>query len=463
MTARTSDLLAATPIRVQDVEGSTAGPIVEEGGAVTIPTEPARADVETSTGRVRGEQRGAITAYRGIPYARAARFTAPEPAVPWPGVFDAVRPGPAAHQPVSRLVEVMGPFEIAQSEDCLSLNVWAPAGSGHPVLVFWHGGGFSSGCGGLPWYDGAELAERGNMVVVTANYRLGALGFLRLSGVSPGNLGLLDQLSALRWIRDNIAAFGGDPARVTVSGQSAGAQSTLALLSGDQANGLFQQAILQSTPAGLAPETPERAEEVGETLRRELGIEPDRLDRFTTVAATEVVAAQLRAVQALGPSFLPPFQLVAEPGLIAADMVATVGSRGADGVRILLGSTRDEGAAFFPGDRSAAQRLTVDIFDEPTHRLAGLRTAQGAPTWEYRFDWAPAQSRFGACHCLELPFLLGSAAAWRDAPMLGGEHPRGLVEQMRAVWTAFVHDGDPGWAPGTTRHFTGAPGERDSG
>lgn len=202
--------------------------------------------VHAPAGELRGVATGAVTAFHGIPYGGAGRFTAPRPAPAWKGVRDAGRPGPAAPQPPSRLERVMGPGrKLARDEDCLSLNVWTPGGTGLPVLVWLHGGGFSSGSGAEAWYDGALLAERGEMVVVTANYRLGALGYLYLSPeFAPANLGLLDQIAALGWVRDNIAAFGGDPGRVTLAGQSAGALSALAMLGHPPGPGLFQQVIL---------------------------------------------------------------------------------------------------------------------------------------------------------------------------------------------------------------------------
>ncbi|WP_330256815.1 carboxylesterase family protein [Nocardia sp. NBC_00565] len=411
--------------------------------------------VETTTGRVRGAAVGEVTAFRGIPYARAQRFAPPRPTLPWSGVRDALAPGPAAPQPPSRLENVMGPFEIRQSEDCLSLNIWAPRGSGHPVLIFVHGGGFSSGSGGLACYDGAELAARGDLVVVTVNYRLGALGFLRLPGVSDGNMGLLDQLSALRWVRDNIAAFGGDPENVTVAGQSAGAMSILALLSGQSARGLFHRAILQSTPAGMRPDGPDEAARTGAMLLRELGIEPGAACGLTDVPVADLLAAQVGVARRKPPSPVPPFQLVTDT-LVAPDPVATVGARGADGVRILIGTTHDEAAAFFPDDRTTAEAITVQMFTEPTRRLARLLTAHAAPPWLYSFDWYPADSPFRACHCIELPFVLGNSAAWRHAPMLRGQHPSDLVDEVRDSWIGFARTGGPGWPRGTTHRFTQA-------
>ena len=446
--------------------------------------------VETAAGRVRGVREGSLTAFRGIPYACADRFAAPGPVRPWPGVRDASTPGPAAPQPASRLERVMGRFEMPQSEEeCLTLNVWAPPGDARPVLVFLHGGGFTSGSGGLDWYSGTELAAQGDLVVVTLNYRLGVLGFLRLPGVSDGNLGLLDQLAALHWVRDNIAAFGGDPGNVTVAGQSAGAQSILALLSGGRARGLFRRAILQSTPGGMLPAPPADAERTGALLLDELGIDPASTDRLATVPVADLLVAQGAVARrtAVPLSAVPPFQLVADGDLVAADPVAEVGARAADGVALMMGTTRDEAAAFYalddrvaalgpdelariaarwfgdpgraaPQGRTAA-RVAIDLatdqlFREPMLRLARALTGNGAAPWLYRFDWHPPRGPFGACHCIELPFVLGTAESWRDAPMLDGDPPAGLVRKVRRSWGGFVHRGDPGWPADTTHHFS---------
>ncbi|WP_029900063.1 carboxylesterase/lipase family protein [Nocardia brasiliensis] len=405
--------------------------------------------IETTSGPVRGIGEGGVTAYRGVPYAKAKRFGTPERAA-WTGVLEANEFGPAAPQLASRLERVMGPFEVPQAEDCLSLNVWAPPGAGHPVLVFLHGGGFSSGAGSLDWYGGAEFAARGEVVVVTVNYRLGVLGYLRLPGISAGNLGLLDQIAALTWVRENIAAFGGDPDRVTAAGQSAGAISLVALLSGEQGRGLFQQAILQSTPLGMAPATPAEAEQTGVKLLQELGIEAAQLD---AVPVADLLAAQFAVASRATSGILPPFQLTGDATLVAADPVAAVGRE--VNIPILMGTTRDEGAAFLPDDRTAMAAATEHVFAGPARQLAATLGARGVPPWLFRFDWQPADSPFGACHCLELPFLLGDAAAWRAAPMLRGERPQQLVDEMRDSWLAFVTSGDPGWSRGDTRHFIG--------
>ncbi|WP_063040193.1 carboxylesterase/lipase family protein [Nocardia pseudovaccinii] len=400
--------------------------------------------VETATGKVRGSADGAVTAFRGIPFATAERFGAPRAPEPWPGIRDSVEIGPAAPQLASRLERVMGRFTVAQAEDCLSLNVWAPAGSGHPVLVFLHGGGFTSGSGGLAWYDGAELAEHGDIVVVTINYRLGVLGYLCLPGVSEGNLGLLDQMAALEWVRDNIAAFGGNPAQVTVAGQSGGALSILAMATGTA--GLFRRAILQSTPAGIPPASPEDAAVAGRMLLRELGLAPDEQRRLFDVPVAELLSAQYAVAVCVGGA-APPYQLVADGVLVSGDLVR---SASAAGIEVLLGTTKDEAAAMVD---DAADTVTHQLFRAPTLRLAETLAVQGNTAWLYRFDWHPATSPFGACHCLELPFLLGNAAAWAHAPMLMGERPQALVEDMRERWIGFIRHGDPGWSRATEHHI----------
>ncbi|WP_405165130.1 carboxylesterase family protein [Nocardia sp. NBC_01499] len=405
--------------------------------------------VETAAGKVRGVSDGPVSVFRGIPYARAVRFGAPEPVAPWPDVRDASEFGVAAPQLASRLDRAMGSFEVPQGEDCLSLNVWAPAGEGHPVLVFLHGGGFSSGAGRLGWYDGAEVAALGDVVVVTVNYRLGALGFLRLPGVSDGNLGVLDQIAALGWVRDNIAAFGGDPARVTAAGQSAGAISLVAMLSGERADGLFQQAILQSPPLGMVPDTPEAAERIGAKFLRELGIEAGQLGEVPVHA---LLAAQLAVAKGAGGQVVPPFQLVGDGTVVAADLVRAVRERA---MPMLMGTTKDEAAAFFSDDWNAVRTATDQIFGAPTRQLSAALNAGGGVAWLFEFDWQPQDSPFGACHCLELPFVLGNAAAWQHAPMLQGERPQRLVDEIRGSWLGFVKVGDPGWARGDTKHFTG--------
>jgi para-nitrobenzyl esterase len=415
---------------------------------VDTTSEPPRLTV--GEGDLRGRRQAGVAAFFGVPFAAPpvgpARFCPPEPPLPWPGVRDTARPGPAAPQGLSRLAHVMGDRALEQSEDCLTLNVWTPepGGGPRPVLVFLHGGGFTSGSGGLEWYHGAELARRGDIVVVTANYRLGVLGFLRLD---VANLGVHDQLQALRWVRENIAAFGGDPGAVTVVGQSGGALSILAMLSGAAGRGLFHRAILQSTPAGMRPQTDEVAEARTAELLSVLGLRRDETGKLRELPVADLLDAQHEVIRRnaplLGPE--PAFQLVADTSTVAEDLIAEVGGRGADGIPIVIGTTRDEAGAFHPGgDRDAA--VTESMFRAPAIRLAELLAQHGNPAWVYEFDWSPPGSPFGACHCIELPFVLGNPPAWHDAPMLAGADPSTLatlVDIVQPTWIAFAHHGNP--------------------
>ncbi|HEX6472299.1 MAG TPA: carboxylesterase family protein [Streptosporangiaceae bacterium] len=447
--------------------------------------------VQTTAGAVRGRRTGRVTAFRGVPYAAPPvgelRFAAPRPREPWPGVRDAGEPGPAAPQPPSRLQQVVGPMRFDQSEDCLALHVWTPDVVGRaPVLVWLHGGAYSSGSGGQDWYAGDALAERG-VVVVSVNYRLGALGFLYLAdlvdGMGAGNFGLLDQLAAVRWVLDNIAAFGGDPARVTLAGQSAGALTALALATGPSQLGV-RRLILQSTPGGVVPAAPGRASEVAELFLRELDLRPGQAARLRELPVGELLAAQQRVVpQTIRfMDLTPPFQLTADGDAVPADPIGAALPRLA-GTELLTGTTRDETNAWYAldpnvshltGEQAArvaagwlgaaapavlarhalarpgatpAQVLgaiaTDRIFVADTLRLA----ASAARAYVYRFDWRPP-GPLGACHCIELPFVFGHPEAWREAPMLAGAPaPPRLVSALCDAWAAFARTGDPAGDP----------------
>ena len=263
--------------------------------AATVIEQPV---VRTTAGELRGSIENGMAVFRAVPYAAAPtgelRFKPPQPMPGWQGVRDATRDGPIAPQGRSRLAHVMGDFERPQSEDCLTLTVWTPAADSRkrPVLVWIHGGAFASGAGSLPWYSGERLAANGDVVVVSINYRLGALGFLCLPGISEGNLGLLDQVAALRFIRDNIAAFGGDPDNVTVVGQSAGAASIAIIMTMPQAGGLFRRAILQSTPFGRMARTLEDSHRIGQRLLDVLGLKPDEMEALKSLPFAKFIAAQ---------------------------------------------------------------------------------------------------------------------------------------------------------------------------
>jgi carboxylesterase type B len=213
----------------------------------------------TDLGALAGEAGDGVVLFRNVPYAAPPtgerRFAAPHPASPWEGIRNATRHGPIAPQPPSRLRAAMGDFERPQSEDCLTLTIATPAADDgtRPVIVWLHGGAYMTGAGSLDWYEGGVLARDGDCVVVGVNYRLGALGFLHHPAIGVANCALLDMIAALGWVRDHIAAFGGDPGQVTVMGQSAGAHAIMCLLTMPDARGLFHRAILQSAPPAMTP------------------------------------------------------------------------------------------------------------------------------------------------------------------------------------------------------------------
>ncbi|TNC22196.1 carboxylesterase/lipase family protein [Amycolatopsis alkalitolerans] len=431
-----------------------------------------------------GELRGLVTAsgpavFRGVPYARADRFAPPEPVPPWSGVRDATEHGPMSPQPPFRIGAVMGepPAGLPQGEDCLNLTIVTPAADGRkrPVLVWLPGGAYVTGAGSLDFYDGQRLVTEGDVVFVGVNYRLGALGYLKLDGLSPGNLGLLDQVAALRWVRDNIAAFGGDPDQVTVFGQSAGAHSIACLMAAPAADGLFRRAILQSAPMAMKIAKPARAERIARLFLAALGTDP------RTASIEEILAAQEKALaRAAGPGGLysvPQFCPVAEtdplPPLAGWQPAAVRQSREVD---LIIGTVRHETNAFLNGKpgitqiealpfgpavaAAAKNAITRWMFDAPSRRFADALAAAGGRVFTYRFDWSAPASGYGACHCVELPFLLGDRESWIGAPMLAGAGWDDLAElgrRLRGAWLSFAKTGDPslGWQRHSPR---GRPG-----
>ncbi|OKJ68635.1 carboxylesterase family protein [Streptomyces sp. CB02460] len=385
-----------------------------------------------------------------IRYATASRFARPRPATaedPAPG------PGAVCPQPPSRLEALMGPppGRHPRSEDCLHLTVTAPATpatTGRPVLVWLHGGGFSSGAGILDWYDGSALAAEQDVVVVAANYRLGALGYLLQDGVSEGNLGLYDQIEALRWVRAHIADHGGDPRNVTVFGQSAGALSALLLLGVPEARGLFGRVILQSPPLSIATRTPAEARETGRLFAAHLGADP------RTAPAADLLAAQARTAadhqRRTGNFLAPPFGPVGGVAPLPAESDAAPLSGPAPDV--LYGWNADDMSAFpeGPSDSGSVAERTRRLYEEPLRDLHARLERHGARAHGYRLDWQPAGSPHGATHCVEIPLLLGSARAWRHAPMLGDldrEEVDAVGRGVRAAWASFARTGDPGPLP----------------
>ncbi|MEU1616967.1 carboxylesterase family protein [Streptomyces sp. NPDC005722] len=415
----------------------------------------------TERGPVRGVTgEHGVAAFRGIPYAASPvgplRFAPPAPPPGWSGVRDAAHPGPDVPQAPSRLAVVTGPHAShGDEEGCLTLNVWAPEGAldagavPRGVLVWFHGGGFTTGSGGWDWFDGARLAALGGIVVVTANYRVGPLGWLYLPELGATNLGSRDQATVLHWVRDNIASFGGDPALITVGGQSAGAYSALCLAVDPATRPLVRRVIAESGPWGLAPQEPAEAAEVTDAYLRLRGVgHPQELREMP---AERLVSAygRLAAERARPGDVAPPMYPVLGGAGVPRAPMAAVAAGGLDGTDVLLGSAQDEMTAFHAA--SPAMFPTADgterVFGAGVTEIASHCAERGRPAYVYRFTRRPPgdDGTLGATHCSELPFLFGTFAAFADAPMLGpvDDADRALARSFGGALAAFVAGGRP--------------------
>ena len=358
----------------------------------------------------------------------------------------------------------MGDLSHGQSEDCLSLTVWTPAvdGPGRPVLLWLHGGAFLSGGGAVDWYDGSNLCREGDTVVVSPNYRLGALGFLHSPGISQGNLGLLDAEQALTWVRENIAQFGGDPNRITVMGQSAGAWLAALLVARMPADKpTIRGLILHSAPLGIMPSSPDTAAIVAREFLHQLGTGPGETDGATAVRtadAVRILSAQDAAIRAIAPRITTPgypavpFGPVLDAQVLpcAADYRQYL-AQAAGRVPVLVGWTRDEMNAFSPPPVHGAvgannNRIAAEIFSNPALQWAASAQDQGHNAFVFCLDWAAPGNPVGACHCIDLPFVFGTLQQFAAAPMLQGaaeQEMQALSGRMRIAWLAFIRHGDP--------------------
>ena len=437
--------------------------------------------VQTVQGTVEGRRSGGVCAWRGIRYGRppigALRFMPPLPPQPWSGVQQADRFGPASLQGSLAMTGgkvVAGRFE----EDCLRLNIWSRAADGarRPVMLWVHGGAFLLGSANL--FDGTDLAASGEIVVVTINYRLGVLGFVDFGvavgdGRAPGNSGLRDMIAALAWVRDNIAAFGGDPDRVTIAGESAGSIAVGLLMQCEAARGLFHGAIMQSGAPALIHDR-HASRMVAGAFLDQLGLQGASLEELQAVDPERLLAAQ-GAVQGLleGGIAAAPFF---DGDLLPADALAA-SRAGTAPVPLLAGFNGDEIRLFevmpgailhrrrpqldqlirdalgadaqalldaYPDRRRGNRELASDLYMAmPTLHFAE-RHSRHAPTWLYRFDLG--HPLLGAAHGLELLFVWKYrgvlAALLRGGPDIGARHR--LAVQMRRHWTRFVREGQAG-------------------
>jgi len=466
--------------------------------------------VETADGKLRGAVSGGIHAFKGIPYGAPTgggnRFMAPRPPATWAGVRDALDyrghapqlPGRPERRPELRTI--LGPADATpEGEDCLSLNVWTPGlgdGGQRPVMVWLHGGAFAYGSGNRAVTEGANLARRGDVVVVSVNHRLNIFGFLHLADIGgerfahSGNAGMLDQIAALEWVRDNIAGFGGDPGNVTIFGESGGGGKVSVLLAMPAAQGLFHRAVIQSG-ATLRVSTRERGNALAEAVLKELGIPHGDCARLQDVPAATLAAAIAPSSRAAGPRALPlldryDFGPVVDGADLPAQPFDPEAPAISDGIPLLIGGTREE-SGFFLGDddevwnravteaslrrrigavagadgdrvvdlyrtlRPGASRedvligaLTGSNFWVRSVLLAERKAMRGkAPVYMYSLDWrSPAcDGRLQAHHAMDLPFVFDTP----DLPDTTKDAPGAaeLAATVSATWATFARNGNP--------------------
>jgi para-nitrobenzyl esterase len=455
---------------------------------------------ETRRGKLRGSLSDGVNAFRGVRYAAppfgANRFRPPRPVGSWTGVCDALAFGPKSPQVpyppgiAEALAELVGP-----GEDCLTLNIWTPelGAARRPVMVWVPGGMFEfHATGASAFYDGSRFARDG-VVCVTINYRVGAEGFLFI-GDGIANLGLFDQIAALEWVQENIEAFGGDPGRVTIFGESAGGMSVATLLAMPRAKGLFQRAIVQSgnTPNVNSAATAQR---IGRRLEEEMGVEFTR-EAITALPQEQVLAAQSKLRSDLltrpDPAFwgevalsLLPWAPTVDGHILPERPIDAIRAGVAADIDLLVGSNVEETRLFLLSD-GFIDRITdealvalANAYGLTSDGLAAYRTASGgtnagelfseiqtdwywripavrmadahaikaeAPTYMYEFAWRSPQmgGRLGAAHAVEVPFVFDTLGLGTE-PLLGQNPPQSLADVMHAAWIDFAVSGNCGW------------------
>lgn len=460
----------------------------------------------TPLGKLRGAKVKEVYVWKGIRYAQAPvgdmRFKAPVPVKAWTGTQDALTFGAVAPQQESSIAG-----KEPQSEDCLYLNVWSPGADAkkRPVMVWLHGGGFIIGSGSSQMYEGTQMATNGDVVIVTINYRLGPLGFLYFNDEQrkqgfENNLGIKDQMAALEWVQQNIAAFGGDPAQVTIFGESAGGTSVQTLLASPMAKGLFSKAIVQSGPAGIIWK-PQSATVITEKYMSLLGLKPTELAKLKTIPTDTLVAAEEKLVDYMVSELNDKvFCPTVDGEVLPHDLFTCVKNSG--NIPLLIGTNLNESSIFasnalkmmpkdakgfeqyfatvnpdsalrkkvtasypaYPRKRAVLNLLTDAVFRIPAIRLAECHLSH-APVYMYRFEWSsPSLNMIGlrSFHGLEIPFVFGAIDEGRGKllKIIATKRTRTrMIGQIQGAWLNFAKYGNPngkdgtgglGWQPYTT-------------
>lgn len=456
--------------------------------------------ITTQYGKIQGYKNNNVQIFKGIPYAGQPignlRFNPPPECESWEGVRDATEYGPYAIQGFTELEKLFGKPSWESEADCLNLNIWTPSADNNkrPVMVWFHGGAYIFGGGANPIYDGSALANIGNIVVVTINYRLGAFGFLYSSGITA-NVGMLDQVAALKWIRDNIEAFGGDPNSVTIFGESAGGISVLTLITMPAAKGLFHRVISQSAPI-LDPTPTIRSTE---NLFHELGIRVGDIDSLRKISANKLIDAQNKSIakaEKRGDSELMHFRPSIDGNILPIHPLEALKKGVGKSIDLIIGHNLEEAKLFTVFDPRMSKlnqqglekiviaglnKIGVDknkclelietyrklrkerafpvepidllnailtdfLFRIPEIRWAEEHHKSNKNTYMYTFTWpSPAfGGKLGVCHVAELPFVFGTLHLPKVDLFFGkGSEANTLSQRMIKWWTQFAHSGNP--------------------
>ncbi|WP_400160003.1 carboxylesterase family protein [Arthrobacter sp. BPSS-3] len=436
-------------------------------------TEPA---FNPPCGPVTGWHDGEVLRATGIPYASAARFQPPAPAPGWTAPFAATTLSPACPQaPVPFLDDILGTRygELPGSEDCQRLSITIPAGLGPdervPVMVWLHGGSYTSGSGDLAIFDPKALVAENRVIVVSVTYRLGLFGYLAAGDGRPANLGLLDQLEAFRWVRRNIAAFGGDPENVTAFGQSAGGDAVAHLMAVPEAPSLFRRAIIQSAPLGITRGRDKMSAAMGAAAQH-ITEDTPALDVVAAEASVARTARKFGLASAMpfgtqyGHDPLPPEAAIEEAWDAAAP-----------GIEVLIGHTTEEARMFLPRNRVVGRigrvpvlgnavvkavnwAVTEAVYGRATRKFARRHVRAGGRAHRYLLSWHAPGNIYGAAHTVDLPLLFGDEQTWAGVGLLAGvswEDVNVPGKAMRALWARFASGeglDDDGGIPGALRY-----------